>query len=121
MIRTAFSISLLLMIVAAPAVSDDYGPVPRQIPQGTTAPRIMSPPGPVYSLGTPSPQRPSINVHKGHFGHPQAPAAPAWSGYGFGGIPTYQWGYFGARYHAVKIYHRGYYGHRMSHGYRRGY
>ena len=124
MLRIASAI-LVLIILVAPAASDELLPVPRQIPPGTT-PRIASPPGPVYSLGTPSPQRPPVNVQKGLFGHhghtaAQGPSTPAWSGYGFGGIPTYQWGYFGARYHAVKIYHRGYYGHRMSYGYRRGY
>jgi hypothetical protein len=51
----------------------------------------------------------------------QAAAAAAWTGYGFGGVPTYQWGYFGARYRPVKIYHQGYYGHQISYGYRHGY
>lgn len=112
---------VLVLGIGVSAMADEYGPVPRQVPPAT-APRIVSPAGPVYSLGTPSPERPPIEVYEGHSRHHGAAMPPAgWSGYGFGGIPTYQWGYFGAKYHAVKIYHRGYYGHRMSYGYRRGY
>ena len=47
-------------------------------------------------------------------------SAPAWSGYGFG-IPTYNWGYFGARYRPACVSHTGYYGDYVQWGYRRGY
>ncbi len=43
-----------------------------------------------------------------------------WSGYGFG-VPTYRWGYFGARYRPVCITHKGYYGTYTQWGYRSGY
>lgn len=43
-----------------------------------------------------------------------------WYGYGFG-VPTYQWGYFGARYRPACISHKGYYGDLSQWGYRRGY
>lgn len=123
--RTASAILVLVLGVAVSTAAAEYEPVPRQIAP-STVPRIASPAGPVYSLGMPSPQRPPIDAPQGQFGHhgafgPQGPAAPGWSGYGFGGVPTYQWGSFGARYRPTKVYHRGYYGHQMSYGYRRGY
>jgi len=43
-----------------------------------------------------------------------------WYGYGFG-VPTYQWGYFGARYRPAVICHKGYYGDLTQWSYRRGY
>jgi len=43
-----------------------------------------------------------------------------WYGYGFG-VPTYQWGYFGARYRPAAICHKGYYGDLTQWGYRWGY
>lgn len=43
-----------------------------------------------------------------------------WYGYGFG-VPTYNWGYFGARYSSVSICHKGYYGDYYQWGYRQGY
>jgi len=43
-----------------------------------------------------------------------------WYGYGFG-VPTYQWGYFGAEYRPASISHHGYYGDFTQWGYRRGY
>jgi len=43
-----------------------------------------------------------------------------WYGYGFG-VPTYNWGYFGARYRPATIAHSGYYDTYTQWGYRRGY
>ncbi len=43
-----------------------------------------------------------------------------WYGYGFG-VPTYSWGYFGARYRPAAVSHKGYYGHYTQWGYRQGY
>ena len=43
-----------------------------------------------------------------------------WYGYGLG-VPTYNWGYFGARYRPACIYHKGYYGDLTQWGYRSGY
>ncbi len=102
--------------------AQEYSPVPMQ-PLLGTAPRIESPSQPVYSMGLPSPQRPPLEAPRKlfHRAPAQPPAPSGWTGYGFGGIPTYQWGYFGAHYHEVKSVHRGYYGHRVSYGYRRGY
>jgi hypothetical protein len=136
-------LALLCCLATAPLASAaEYGPVPVQPPTGSvqpptaplqppmgTAPRLFTPNGPSYSLGMPSLQRPPIHVQHGHHGRlghsrqvvPAAPLNQGWTGYGFGGVPTYQWGYFGARYRPMKVYHRGYYGHRMSYGYRRGY
>ncbi len=33
----------------------------------------------------------------------------AHAGHGFG-VPTYRWGYFGARYRSTPVWHKGYYG-----------
>ena len=43
-----------------------------------------------------------------------------WYGYGFG-VPTYQWGYFGATYRGACVCHKGYYGTFSQWGYRWGY
>ena len=43
-----------------------------------------------------------------------------WYGYGFG-VPTYNWGYFGARYRPAVVCHKGYHGDLTQWGYRRGY
>ena len=51
---------------------------------------------------------------------PSHPSPPAWNGYGFG-VPTFQWGYFGARYRPVCITHKGYYGNYTQWSYRSGY
>jgi len=61
------------------------------------------------SVGTPSPER-----YTG--GRP----CRQWYGYGWG-VPTYNWGYFGARYQPVCICHKGYYGDFVQWSYRRGY
>ena len=62
------------------------------------------------SLGTPGPHRyPEYNT--GNY---------PWYGYGFG-VPTYNWGYFGANYRPTAVSHKGYYGHYTQWGYRRGY
>ncbi len=126
MVRRTLVILLFFVANADIALlAEQYSPVPTQPPLGT-APRIVSPPGPVYSLGVPSVERPAINTaphkHLGLHGAVTEQTTPAgWTGYGFGGVPTYQWGYFGARYRPIKIYHQGYYGHQISYGYRRGY
>ena len=128
--------TLCLLTILSPVSSAEFAPVPVRPPMeavqsprapmqpstGTTA-RLLSPAGPVYSMGMPSLQRPPLYGQQGHHRQsvPQPPSSQGWTGYGFGGVPTYQWGYFGARYRPVKVYHRGYYGHRMSYGYRRGY
>jgi hypothetical protein len=53
--------------------------------------------------------------------YPEYNAAQApWYGYGFG-VPTYNWGYFGARYRHASLSHKGYYGDFTQWGYRRGY
>jgi len=63
-----------------------------------------------YSVGPPGPYRyPEYST-----GH------SPWYGYGFG-VPTYQWGYFGARYRPACVSHKGYYGDYTQWGYRRGY
>ena len=62
------------------------------------------------STGTPGPYR-----------YPQhADGRYPWYGYGFG-VPTYNWGYFGAHYRPMSICHTGYYGEFVQWGYRRGY
>ncbi|OHB67869.1 MAG: hypothetical protein A2V70_03280 [Planctomycetes bacterium RBG_13_63_9] len=43
-----------------------------------------------------------------------------WYGYGFG-VPTYNWGYFGAQYRPACVCHKGYYGDLSQWSYRRGY
>jgi hypothetical protein len=127
MFRAAIALLLFLIpaAVGSTAWAADYAPVPTEPLLGTT-PRLLSPTGPVYSQGMPSPQRGPMQGQPGSVSHQgrsvrQAPSSTGWSGYGFGGVPTYQWGYFGARYRPIKVYHRGYYGHQMSFGYRRGY
>ena len=62
------------------------------------------------SIGPPGPHR---------FPEYQAGGYP-WYGYGFG-VPTYSWGYFGARYRPGYVSHKGYYGDYTQWGYRRGY
>ena len=48
------------------------------------------------------------------------PGCSPWQGYGFG-VPTYNWGYFGAQYRPICISHTGYCGDYSQWGYRRGY
>ena len=72
--------------------SPDYSGNPKRI--------VAAPPGPH--------RYPEYNVH-----------CP-WYGYGFG-VPTYNWGYFGARYRPACICHHGYYGDFSQWSYRRGY
>ena len=43
-----------------------------------------------------------------------------WYGYGFG-VPTYPWGYFGAKPRPAVISHHGYHGEFTQWGYRQGY
>ncbi len=133
--RSTPALCVVFLLSASAARADGHSPAPTQ-PALSSTPRIASPSGQVYSLGLPSPQRPAINAQRSPFAShssqtepragagavvPQDMSATGWTGYGFGGVPTYQWGYFGARYRPVKIYHQGYYGHQMSFGYRRGY
>ena len=64
----------------------------------------------IVSYGTPAPHRyPEYNT-----------ANSPWYGYGFG-VPTYNWGYFGAHYRPTVVSHKGYYGHYTQWGYRIGY
>ncbi|MBN2476059.1 MAG: hypothetical protein JXB62_15720 [Pirellulales bacterium] len=70
--------------------------------------------------GSASPWR-QVAAPPGPHRYPQYNAASApWSGYGFG-VPTYSWGYFGARYRPAVICHKGYYGDMTQWGYRVGY
>jgi hypothetical protein len=68
-------------------------------------------PGPYgVSYGTPGPYRyPEYN--SGNY---------PWYGYGFG-VPTYNWGYFGAKYRPAVVSHKGYYDRYTQWGYRTGY
>ena len=52
--------------------------------------------------------------------YPEYNVPGPWYGYGFG-VPTYQWGYFGARHRPAVITHHGYYGEFTQWGYRHGY
>jgi len=52
--------------------------------------------------------------------YPEYNVNAPWYGYGFG-VPSYNWGYFGARYRPAQVSHRGYYGDVSQWGYRRGY
>ena len=62
------------------------------------------------SYGTPGPHRyPEYNT--GNY---------PWYGYGFG-VPTYNWGHFGAHYRPSVVSHKGYYGQYTQWGYRTGY
>lgn len=74
-------------------------------------PGVAAPAGPVFTPGMPKPQR--APLPGGHNGE--------WNGYGFGGVPTYQWGHFGARYRPYHGAHRGYYGHQLQWSFRPGY
>ncbi len=73
---------------------------------------------PPYWAGTP---KQTVAAPPGPYRYPEYDAANGpWYGYGFG-VPTYNWGYFGARYHPASISHRGYYGDFTQWSYRRGY
>ncbi len=73
---------------------------------------------PPYWLGNP---KQTVAAPPGPYRYPEYDAASGpWYGYGFG-VPTYNWGYFGARYRPASICHRGYYGDFTQWGYRRGY
>ena len=65
---------------------------------------------PAMSHGTPTPRfYPEYNM--GNY---------AGNGYGMG-VPTYNWGYFGAQSRPTVVSHKGYYGHYTQWGYRNGY
>ena len=70
-------------------------------PSGPPQQHVASPPGPH--------RYPEYNA-----------AAAPWYGYGFG-VPTYNWGHFGATYRPAAVSHHGYYGDFTQWGYRRGY
>jgi len=72
---------------------------------------------PAY-LGNPKQVAPSPPVP--HPYYPEHNVHGPWYGYGFG-VPTYPWGYFGARYRPAVISHKGYYGNFTQWGYRYGY
>lgn len=62
------------------------------------------------AAGTPGPHRyPEYNT-----------GSYPWYGYGFG-VPSYRWGYFGAKYRPIAITHKGYHGNYSQWGYRHGY
>ena len=76
-----------------------------------------------HLAGPPQPSGPGQHVAAppGPHRYPEYNAAAApWYGYGFG-VPTYNWGYFGATYRPAAISHHGYYGDFTQWGYRRGY
>ena len=57
--------------------------------------------------GQPPPNAPAVRPVP--FAPPPVNVDGRWPGYGFG-TPTYNWGYFGARYRKVHVFHEGYYG-----------
>ena len=71
-----------------------------------------------YYLGNPKPGMAA--APPGPHRYPEYNVCGPWYGYGFG-VPTYNWGYFGARYRPACICHKGYYGTLSQWGYRRGY
>jgi len=65
--------------------------------------------------------RQNVAAPPGPHRYPEYNAAAApWYGYGFG-VPTYNWGHFGATYRPAAVGHHGYYGDFTQWGYRRGY
>lgn len=75
----------------------------------TYQPKQTSPRGMSYGVAAPN-QGPAPT---------QGPNTP-WYGYGMG-VPTYDYGWFGATYRPAKVSHTGYYGGTYQWGYRRGY
>ena len=67
-----------------------------------------------------APPGPHRYAEHGPHHYPEYNVYGPWYGYGFG-VPTYQWGYFGARYRPVCITHKGYYGDFSQWSYRQGY
>jgi len=79
--------------------------------------------GHVHSQAYADVQSPSVHVAAppGPHRYPEYNAATGpWYGYGFG-VPTYNWGYFGAQYRPAVVCHHGYYGDFTQWGYRQGY
>ena len=91
----------LLLLLAAEAVAG--GPLGWIKGPGHAAPR----PGPYQVVAPP------VSTYAGGEMHGACP------GYG-PGVPTYRWGYFGARYRPTCVCHKGYYGKRTQWGYRSG-
>jgi hypothetical protein len=96
---------LLGTVIGALAPHDHLG---EGVPPGVATPHDGLAAG--ISTGPPGPHR---------YGEYAAGGDP-WHGYGFG-VPTYNWGYFGAHYRPMSICHTGYYGQFVQWGYRRGY
>jgi len=105
---TALVLVLALGLLPAATVSaGQWLGVAGRAPQGRPPHYAGNPMG--SSAGPPAPHRyPEYNIY-----YP-------WYGYGFG-VPTYNWGHFGARWRPASIRHTGYYGDYMQWGYRRGY
>ena len=69
-----------------------------------------------------------VHHYRDHVAAPPGPhrypgynaATAPWYGYGFG-VPTYNWGYFGATHRPASVCHRGYYGDFTQWGSRQGY
>ena len=98
-VRVAISVCGLVLLAAF--VADAREPAPAPAPTAVAPHVVGTPPGPH--------RYPEYNT-----------GCYPWYGYGFG-VPTYNWGYFGATYRPVCIGHTGYYGDFLQWSYRRGY
>ncbi len=112
MLSPVFRIVLIASLLAGPLVSSvALGVTPYSSPWlfWRRSSREHVPYG--VSVGTPGPQR-----------YPQyADGNYPWYGYGLG-VPTYNWGYFGANGHGTLLTgFRGYHGNFWQWGYQRGY
>ena len=101
-----------LLLGAVPATPADAG---GWLAKCRILPARQQPP---YWAGNP---KQTVAAPPGPYRYPEYDAARGpWYGYGFG-VPTYNWGYFGARYRPASISHRGYYGDFTQWSYRKGY
>ena len=108
---TLATAAAILALNAAPATAEIRHPVVRSI-VGIVLPQRVATAEPVEgaAFSTPGPYR--YSEYPG--------GSYPWYGYGFG-VPTYNWGYFGAHYRPMSVCHKGYYGDFTQWGYRRGY